>query len=134
MGTDFYPIPFCLALTLFTFTGAATHDYFTERTNRKQIAVVIGAELVLLGLCGIWWVISEQRRPSPPPMLDKNTITFSHTFTRDFNYFIAVPQEGRPADGTFKAGTRFRLIEVTENYLWVETENGMKAYAVLVDN
>ncbi|QDU64536.1 hypothetical protein Pan216_54260 [Planctomycetes bacterium Pan216] len=43
-------------------------------------------------------------------------------------YYTTGPQQGRPADGTFPAGTKVRIIEKFGSYVLVKSEGGTPAY------
>jgi NitT/TauT family transport system substrate-binding protein len=61
--------------------------------------------------------------PSTAPAQD-----FTHTLTRDEPYYLTGPQQGRPPEGTFKAGTKFKLVESGGSYSRVTAEDGTTAW------
>lgn len=48
-------------------------------------------------------------------------------------YYIDGPQQGRPQDGTFKKGTKLKLITSAGSYALIESEEGIKAYVAVND-
>jgi hypothetical protein len=52
----------------------------------------------------------------------------THVIERETEYYLAGPQQGRPPDGKFAAGTRVRVLESAGSYARVRTENGVEAY------
>lgn len=59
------------------------------------------------------------RKPEP---------SFSHVVAADAEYYTTGPQQGRPPDGTFKAGTKVTLLRKAGSYSRVQAENGVTAY------
>ena len=53
---------------------------------------------------------------------------FSHTIAVDTEYYLVGPQQAQPPDGTFKAGTKARLVEEAGSYCVVESEDGVQAH------
>lgn len=74
--------------------------------------------------------------PSTPPASGPNATQqqgkpetkFTHVIAKETEYYITGPQQGRPPDGKFKAGTKVGLIEKAGSYSLVESENAVKAY------
>lgn len=60
--------------------------------------------------------------PSPP------SEGFSHVIISETAYYTTGPQQGRPPDGTFPAGTRVNVIEEAGSYTRVRSENGVEAF------
>jgi len=54
--------------------------------------------------------------------------TFTHTIAAETEYYLGGPQQAQPPDGTFKAGTKVKLVEEAVSYCVVESEDGVKAY------
>ena len=52
----------------------------------------------------------------------------SHVLTADTEYYTTGPQQGRPADGKFLAGTKVSLVEDAGSYLLVQPATGLAAY------
>ncbi len=55
---------------------------------------------------------------------------FSHELIRDESYYLDGPQQMRPPDGEFKAGTKVTLTENAGSYSRVVSEDGIEAYVV----
>jgi hypothetical protein len=76
--------------------------------------------------------ISANARKSAPsrPRQPRNDTKkeFSITVLRETPYYIDGPQQSRPADGYFKAGTPLKLIKSTGSYVLVESSDGVQAY------
>ena len=53
---------------------------------------------------------------------------FTHALTRDEPYYLTGPQQGRPPEGTLKAGTKVKLMESAGSYSRVAAENGTTAW------
>jgi hypothetical protein len=67
---------------------------------------------------------SDVQTESTPPADD----TFTHTIAVDTEYYLVGPQQAQPPDGTFKAGTKVKLVEHAGSYCVVESEDDVKAY------
>jgi hypothetical protein len=52
----------------------------------------------------------------------------SHVLTADTEYYTTGPQQGRPADGKFLAGTKVSIVEDAGSYLLVQPASGLAAY------
>ena len=53
---------------------------------------------------------------------------FSHVITAETEYYATGPQQGRPSDGKFSAGTRVSIVEESGSYVLVKSEGGVEAY------
>lgn len=53
---------------------------------------------------------------------------YTHTITTDTKYYMSGPQQSRPPEGTFKAGTKVSLIQTSGSYSLVKSEDGVQAY------
>lgn len=53
---------------------------------------------------------------------------FTHELTKDESYYITGPQQARPPDGTFKAGTKVVLVREAGSYSQVKSETQVTAY------
>lgn len=53
---------------------------------------------------------------------------FPHVISGETEYYTGGPQQGRPADGRFSAGTKVRVLEKTGSYVRVRSEDGVEAY------
>ena len=54
----------------------------------------------------------------------------SHVLTADTEYYTTGPQQGRPADGKFLAGTKVSIVEDAGSYLLVQPASGLAAYII----
>lgn len=54
--------------------------------------------------------------------------TFTHIIVGETAYYTTGPQQGRPADGRFKEGTKVRLRRNAGSYSEVQAENGVTAF------
>lgn len=52
----------------------------------------------------------------------------THYVVRNTPYYVTGPQQARPADGTFQAGTRVRLLRQAGSYALVRSGAGVRAY------
>ena len=53
---------------------------------------------------------------------------FSHVITAETEYYVTGPQQGRPPEGSFPAGTKVNIVEEAGSYLLVKSESGIEAY------
>jgi serpin B len=53
---------------------------------------------------------------------------FSHVIAAETEYYTTGPQQGRPPDGKFPAGTKVSIVEESGSYVLVKSESGIKAY------
>lgn len=53
---------------------------------------------------------------------------FSHVIAAETEYYTTGPQQGRPPDGTFPAGTKVSIVEESDSYVLVNSEDGIEAY------
>lgn len=58
----------------------------------------------------------------------RTTPRFTHVIENETAYYLTGPQQGRPPDGKFAAGTRVRLLETAGSYARVRAEGGVEAY------
>lgn len=54
--------------------------------------------------------------------------TFSHVIAAETEYYTTGPQQGRPPDGTFPAGTKVSIVEESGSYVLVQSGDGVEAY------
>ena len=52
----------------------------------------------------------------------------SHVIAADTAYYTTGPQQGRPPDGTFKAGTQVNVLKNAGSYTLVRSADGIEAY------
>ena len=65
---------------------------------------------------------------SQPKELEPIKTEITHVITTESEYYTTGPQQGRPPDGTFQAGTKVSVVENAGSYSIVESENGVRAY------
>lgn len=53
---------------------------------------------------------------------------FTHVMAGPTDYYTTGPQQGRPADGTFSAGTRANIVQEAGPYVLIQTESSGKGY------
>jgi hypothetical protein len=53
---------------------------------------------------------------------------FTHLVQRDVEYYLAGPQQARPPDGTWSAGSRVTLLREAGSYCLVRSAEGVEAY------
>ena len=53
---------------------------------------------------------------------------FTHVITTETEYYTTGPQQGRPPDGKFPAGTKVSIIEDAVSYVWVQSGGEIEAY------
>ena len=54
--------------------------------------------------------------------------TFSHVIVSETGHYFTGPQQGRPPDGKFAAGTKVSIVEEAGSYMLVKSEGGVEAY------
>ncbi|QDV23166.1 DUF1559 family PulG-like putative transporter [Aureliella helgolandensis] len=52
----------------------------------------------------------------------------SHVIAAETEYYTTSPQQGRPPDGKFPAGTKVSIVEEAGSYVLVKSEDGVEAY------
>ena len=62
------------------------------------------------------------------PRSEQGAETYTHVVTADTVYYLGGPQQARPPEGTFTAGTRVVLIRDAGSYGQVRSETGVEAY------
>lgn len=60
------------------------------------------------------------------PKTHKSDMT--HVITYDTHYYMSGPQQARPPEGMFKAGTKVELIQDAGSYSLVRSQDGIEAY------
>ena len=53
---------------------------------------------------------------------------FTHVISVEAEYYTTGPQQGRPPDGKFSAGTNVNVIEEAGSYTLVRSKNGVEAF------
>jgi serpin B len=64
---------------------------------------------------------NHETQPSPDS-------EFTHVITSESEYYTTGPQQGRPPDGTFPAGTKIRIVRDAGSYVLVRSESGVEAF------
>ena len=54
--------------------------------------------------------------------------TFTHVISTETEYYTTGPQQSRPPDGKFPAGTKANIVEEAGSYVRVRSEAGVEAY------
>ena len=54
--------------------------------------------------------------------------SFSHVITAETEYYTTGPQQGRPPDGKFPAGTKVNIVKTAGSYTLVRDRDGVEAY------
>jgi hypothetical protein len=96
---------------------------------------VLTASLLAAGLLGC------QRDAAPPPSDGSDSrpaapgtnetsvpTGFTHVIAVETDYYVDGPQQGRPPDGRFTAGTRMRVLQEAGSYVLVRSPDGIEAY------
>ncbi|MBW3595725.1 MAG: serpin family protein [Planctomycetes bacterium] len=87
---------------------------------------------LLLFLCiGCLVPLANRTSAVEPPQRAKNSAdekSATHVIAAETAYYTTGPQQGRPPDGKFKAGTRTKLLREAGSYSLVRAENGVAAY------
>ena len=61
-----------------------------------------------------------------PPQ--KPDVKVTHVMSSEETYYLDGPQQMRPPDGKFKAGTKVELVQEAGSYSVVVSEDGIRAY------
>ena len=54
--------------------------------------------------------------------------SFSHVIAAEVEFYTTGPQQGRPPDGKFPAGTKVYIVETALSYTLVRAQDGVEAY------
>ena len=88
---------------------------------RLQIVACIVLASLLVGC-------SDQSSPEAQKALDAAPESYSHVITTEVEYYTTGPQQGRPPDGKFPAGTKVNIVQEAGSYTQVRSESGIEAY------
>ncbi len=69
--------------------------------------------------------------PAPPPVPPAETgpaLPLTHEIAMETEYYLTGPQQGRPADGRLRAGTKVALVKGEGSYSLVCSADGIKVY------
>lgn len=69
----------------------------------------------------------RNRKQDPEPAAPEFT-EFTHVITMETVYYITGPQQSRPPEGKFPAGTQVNLVEHSGSYVRVRSEGGIEAH------
>ena len=120
-----------------------------NRNTALTVLIIVLVAATGLGIicCGggavLWyfWNTGPIEPVAPPGRIVKSEVNivaslaeipFSHTISMETEYYLGGPQQAQPHDGTFKAGTKVRLLAVG-SYCVVETEDGVTAWVAADD-
>jgi len=59
---------------------------------------------------------------------DTPSDSFSHVIAAEVEYYTTGPQQGRPPDGKFPAGTKVNIVREAGSYILVRSQDGVEAY------
>ncbi|MDP6545667.1 MAG: hypothetical protein QGH60_16915 [Phycisphaerae bacterium] len=88
--------------------------------------------LLMLLVCGFVLVAGCAEKAQPKiqangqPVASKAALT--HVVTADTVYYMSGPQQARPPEGKFKAGTKVTLLQKAGSYSVVRSEGGVQAH------
>lgn len=74
---------------------------------------------------------AEQSRDANNPEIvtsEKPVVKVTHVISGEEVYYLDGPQQMRPPDGKFPAGTRVELVQDSGSYSMVVSEDGIRAY------
>jgi uncharacterized protein YgiM (DUF1202 family) len=97
----------------------------------RRIAACVGLALAY-GLVGC----SAKSSPAPNQTTEAATQaanekpgeSYRHVIAAEVEYYTSGPQQGRPPDGKFKAGTKVNVIQEAGSYTQVRSEDGIEAF------
>ena len=88
--------------------------------------------LLTLVVCGFAAVVGCAENASPEMQAKAQSAASNaaptHVVTADTVYYMSGPQQARPPEGTFKAGTKVALAESAGSYSLVRSAGGIRAY------
>jgi rhodanese-related sulfurtransferase len=90
-------------------------------------AFVLALPLAFFFACNL---VTSAEEPDSRDQPKQCSTEFTHVVASDTPYYTTGPQQGRPADGTFKAGTKIALIRDAGSYSLVKSEDGTQGYIV----
>jgi uncharacterized protein YgiM (DUF1202 family) len=92
-----------------------------ESQMRLQIVACVVLSSLLVGC-------SDQSTPKAQNGAGSPADSFSHVITTEVEYYTTGPQQGRPPDGKFAAGTKVNIVQEAGSYTQVRSESGIEAY------
>jgi type II secretory pathway pseudopilin PulG len=109
-----------LLFTMISALGCESRDAAKRRAvknNLKQIKLAIEA------------YHSQQRQSAAQQQAaDTNSNSFSHVIATETEYYTTGPQQGRPPDGKFPAGTKVIILQEAGSYTQIRSKDGIEAY------
>jgi uncharacterized protein YgiM (DUF1202 family) len=95
----------------------------------RQIATVVGLACALVGCSGKSAPAPIQATEAAPRgATEKPGESYTHVIAAEVEYYTSGPQQGRPPDGKFKAGTKVNVIQEAGSYTQVRSEDGIEAF------
>jgi hypothetical protein len=98
-------------------------DWILDKESRMRLQIVAFIVLTSL-LVGC----SGQSTPKAQNAAGSPADSFSHVITTEVEYYTTGPQQGRPPDGKFPAGTKVTIVREAGSYILVRSEDGVEAY------
>jgi hypothetical protein len=96
--------------------------------RKPMIAKLAPLAVVLaLALVGCLEIRPSDPDDKPAPVVPA-PLGLTHVVHADSVYYTDGPQQSRPPDGTFKAGTKVKLVREAGSYSLVESAGGVAAY------
>jgi serpin B len=89
---------------------------------------MVARTLVALACLVAFGCQDTKPQPEQAEKKDKGADTATHVVTIDAEYYTSGPQQGRPPDGTLKAGTKVTLVEAAGSYTRVRTPDELVAF------
>ncbi|HEX5105245.1 MAG TPA: serpin family protein [Pirellulaceae bacterium] len=90
-----------------------------------SIARSVCAALVAVGVVSL---LAGQKVVAGETPFGTERMAATHLIAADTPYYKSGPQQGRPADGTLKAGTRVQLVKAAGSFSQVKADSGVVAY------
>ncbi len=91
---------------------------------RQLLVVLLVCACVAVAGC----VREGQQKAKPKGKPVSSKADFTHVITSDTVYYMSGPQQARPPEGKFKAGTKVTLVRKAGSYSVVRSETGIQAY------
>jgi hypothetical protein len=99
------------------------------KMSRWILALLVCGSLLATACCTGECNKCNKGEPKDEPKITKTgTADMTHAVTYDVNYYMSGPQQARPPEGSFKAGTKVQLIQDAGSYSLVCSEDGIQAY------
>lgn len=108
-----------------TFEAVSEHR---ERRNFEGVSGRRGSAILTLGSDTTLANLGEQTLVVTATLVNDKDGGLTHVVTSDAEYYVGGPQQARPPDGTFRAGTMVSIVEEAGSYTLVRSKNGITAY------